>query len=228
MGVTDLASLDNPIWSALTTEHQSLARTNGLARRYPNDVSPLAALAKPTPKAFADMSALVEPNQAVALFTSDPVEVPGGWQVKRTGWMQQMVCDAATASPAVGLHALRDADIPEMLALTAATEPGPFLPRTIEMGRYFGIRSADGRLIAMAGERLRLDGFTEVSAVCTHPEFRGRGYGHALVSSVAARILQESRVPILHVFTENGAISVYKKVGFRVRRALCLTVIARE
>jgi predicted GNAT family acetyltransferase len=226
--VTDFESLDNPIWSALTTEHQSLARSNGLARRYPSDVSPLAALAEPTPKAFADMSALIEPNEAVALFTAEPVELPGGWHVKRTGWMQQMVCDAATASPATEIHALCDADVPEMLALTAATEPGPFLPRTIEMGRYFGIRSADGRLVAMAGERLALDGFTEVSAVCTNPEFRGRGYGHALVSSVAARILGEARVPILHVFTENGAISVYKKVGFRVRRAIRLTVIARE
>jgi GNAT superfamily N-acetyltransferase len=225
--VTDLASLDNPIWSALTTEHQSLARTNGLARRYPGDVSPLAAFAEPTPKAFADMSALVEPNEAIALFTPEPVEVPGGWQIKKTGWMQQMICDAATAPPAGEFHALRDADVPEMLALTAATEPGPFLPRTIEMGRYLGIRSADGRLVAMAGERLMPDRFTEVSAVCTHPEFRGRGYGHALVSSVAARIFEQSRVPILHVFAENPAISVYKKAGFRVRRAMHLTVIAR-
>lgn len=117
-------------------------------------------------------------------------------------------------------------DVPEMLALTAATKPGPFLPRTIRMGRYFGIRAEDGRLAAMAGERLLPDGFTEISAVCTDPGFRGRGYGRRLVSSLAGMIMGELRIPFLHVLPENdGAKSVYKKVGFRVRQTMRLAVI---
>ncbi len=98
-----------------------------------------------------------------------------------------------------------------MLAHAWVTEPGPFLPETIQMGRYFGIRSNDGRLIAMAGERLKLNGFTEISAVCTDPGFRGHGHAGALVACLVAQTLEEGRVPFLHVKAENGAKSLYKK-----------------
>jgi predicted GNAT family acetyltransferase len=115
-----------------------------------------------------------------------------------------------------------------MIALTAATEPGPFLSETIRMGRYYGIRSDDGRLVAMAGERLKLAGFQEISAVCTLPEFRGRGLARQLVVFLVAQIVREGRVPILHVKGENNnAKRLYEKLGFRVRRALQLTVISR-
>ena len=113
-----------------------------------------------------------------------------------------------------------------MLALAQATEPGPFLPNTIRMGRYLGIREDDGRLAAMAGQRLNLDGFHEVSAVCTWPEFRGRGYAKILIETLAAEIFAEGSTPILHVKTENAAKSLYEKLGFRVRRAVWFTVIA--
>jgi ribosomal protein S18 acetylase RimI-like enzyme len=222
----DFTPLDNPVWFALITGHQSMARSNGLARRYPSDVSPLAALAEPTPKAFADLSALVGPEESVGLFTTEPLEVPDDWQVVRTRWIDQMTCAGVTGSPSTPLLPLGPGDVPEMLALTATTQPGPFLPRTIDMGRYFGIRSPDGRLAAMAGERLKLNAFTEVSAVCTHPEFRGAGYGRALVASLAAQILAEKKVPFLHVKSENAAKLLYQKVGFSVRRAICVTVIA--
>jgi predicted GNAT family acetyltransferase len=112
-----------------------------------------------------------------------------------------------------------------MLALAALTQPGPFLPETYRMGRYYGIRSSDGRLAAMAGERLRSDGFTELSAVCTHPEFQGRGYARALVSALASQALSEGAVPFLHVKTENGAKALYEKLGFSVRRSIRLTAI---
>jgi predicted GNAT family acetyltransferase len=115
-----------------------------------------------------------------------------------------------------------------MLALTAATEPGPFLPRTIELGKYFGIRSDDGRLAAMAGERLRLPGFTEISAVCTHPDFRGRGYAKGLVAMLAAKIMTEGKTPFLHVNPENGAKVVYQKIGFQLRTRIRLTVISPQ
>jgi hypothetical protein len=154
-----LESLDNPIWFALTTEHRLLARSHGLARRYAPDVSPLAALLHPTNDAFADLQRLVSPGEHVAL----------------SRWIDQMICEASLTPPPVVPLPLGTTDVPKMLELTAATEPGPFLPQTIQMGSYFGIRANDGRLVAMAGERLRSTAFAEISAVCTHPEFRGRG-----------------------------------------------------
>ncbi|MGH9516508.1 MAG: GNAT family N-acetyltransferase [Terriglobales bacterium] len=221
-------SLDNPIWFALTTEHESLALSCGSARRYPKAVSPFTALLKPTPGAFADLRALVRPEERVALFTANPVDVPKSWQVEVARWIEQMTGETLVAAQPIQSLPLSPADVPEMLALTAATEPGPFLPRTIEMGRYFGIRSDDGRLAAMAGERLRLSGFTEISAVCTHPDFRGRGYAKALVSMLAAKIMAEGRMPFLHVNPDNAAKVVYEKIGFQVRTRIRLTVISPQ
>ena len=115
--------------------------------------------------------------------------------------------------------------MPEMLALALVTEPGPFSEGTIRMGRYFGVRSDEGRLIAMAGERLKLANYTEISAVCTDPAFRGRGYARALVAGLAAQALAEGCRPFLHVKTENGARGLYEALGFRLRRAINLTVL---
>ena len=108
----------------------------------------------------------------------------------------------------------------------ARADPGPFLPQTIRMGSYFGIRTVDGRLVAMAGERLQSTECVEISAVCTHPEFRGRGYAQALTTFLAAQVLAAGKIPFLHVKSENGAKVVYRKIGFRLRAAICLTVIS--
>src|SRR6266852_5603052 len=220
-----LESLDNPIWFALTTEHRLLARSH-VARRYRADVSPLAALLHPTSDAFADLQRLVSPGEHVALFTASSLDVPGDWQVDRARWIDQMICQASLARPPVAPLQLGTTDVPEMLELTAATEPGPFLPQTIQMGSYFGIRANDGRLAAMAGERLRSTAFAEISAVCTLPEFRGRGYARALVTFLAAQILAAGKTPFLHVKSENDAKVVYQKIGFRLRAAIYLTVIS--
>jgi len=219
-------SLDNPIWFALSTEHRLLARSHGLARRYPPDVSPLAAFLHPTPDAFADLRRLVSRGEHVALFTASPLDVPGGWQIDRSRWIDQMICESSLDSPPLAPLRLGTTDIPEMLDLTAATEPGPFLPQTIQMGNYFGIRASDGRLVAMAGERLQSTAFAEISAVCTLPEFRGRGYARALVTFIAAQILAAGKTPFLHVKSENEAKVVYQKIGFRLRAAIWLTVIS--
>ena len=224
MGIFD--SLDNPIWSALTTEHRLLARSHGLARRYPPDVSPLAAFLHPTQEAFADLQRLVSPGEHVALFTASPLDVPGGWQIDRSRWIDQMTCEALLDSPSLAPLPLGTTDVPEMLELTAATEPGPFSPQTIQMGSYFGIRASDGRLVAMAGERLQSTEFSEISAVCTLPEFRGRGYARALVTFLAAQIRAAGKTPFLHVKSENGAKVVYQQIGFRLRSEIRLTVIS--
>jgi ribosomal protein S18 acetylase RimI-like enzyme len=221
-----LEFLDNPIWSALTTEHQHLARSHGLARRYLPDVSPFAGFLDPTEDAFADLERLVSPGEHVAFFTASPFDVPGGWQVDRSRWIDQMICDTSLAAPPLAPLPLGTTDVPEMLELTAATDPGPFLPQTIQMGSYFGIRASDGRLVAMAGERLQSTAFAEISAVCTLPEFRGRGYARGLVTFLAAQILATGKTPFLHVKSENGAKVVYQKIGFRIRAEIWLTVIS--
>jgi len=124
-------------------------------------------LLHPTNDAFADLRQLASHGEQIALFTASPLDVPGDWQVDRSRWIDQMICEASlTPRPVVPLP-LGTTDVPEMLELTAATEPGPFLPQTIQMGSYFGIRASDRRLVAMAGERLRSTAFTEISAVCT-------------------------------------------------------------
>ena len=220
-------SLDNSIWNALNTAHKPLALTYGLAARYPHDVAPFAGLQEPTAAAFADLTQLVSCGDGIALFTTTPPEVPSNWTVQRSRWIDQMVCEQPPAAEKYDLLELREQDVPEMLALTAATEPGPFSDGTIRMGRYRGIRSEAGALLAMAGERLRLKGFTEVSAVCTTPEARGKGYGRALVTAIASMAYADGMTPFLHVKTENGAKQLYEKLGFRVRCPIRLTVLTR-
>lgn len=205
-----------------------MSLSQGSARRYPKGVSPFAALREPTAGAFSDLRDLVPPGERVALFTAAPLDVPKSWRVEQSRWIEQMTCETLSAAQPIQALPLTAADVPEMLALTAATEPGPFLPRTIELGRYFGIRSDDGRLAAMAGERLRLSGFTEISAVCTHPDFRGRGYAKALVTMVAEKIMSGGKMPFLHVNPDNGAKVVYAKLGFTLRTHIRLTVISPQ
>ncbi len=219
--------LDHPIWNALTTAHASLARGTGEARRFAPGISPLAALHEPTPRAFADLAALLVPGEVACLFNTEPVDVPRGWNVIKARYIDQMVCaEPITDAPQGDIQPMGRADIPEMLALTALTEPGPFQERTIDMGRYFGIRAPDGSLAAITGERLHLDRLTEVSAVCTHPSHRGHGYARQLVAFVAAMIIREGRTPFLHVKTENAAAkTLYERLGFRVRRPIWLTVL---
>src|ERR1700674_4370362 len=122
-----LESLDNPIWFALRTEHRLLARSHGLARRYPPDVSPLAGLLHPTNDAFADLQQLVSPGEQVALFTASPLDVPGNWQVDRSRWIDQMICEASLAPPPVVPLPPQTTDVRAMLELTARAEPGPLI-----------------------------------------------------------------------------------------------------
>ena len=224
--MTSFDVLDNAVWESLTSIHANLARSNGSARRYASQVSPFAALSEATPKALSDLAALVTSEEKVGLATAEPLPVAKDWETIFSRPIEQMICTELTWEPRSSPPELGRNDVPEMLALTAATEPGPFLAKTIQMGRYFGVRSDDGRLIAMAGERLKLARFTEISAVCTDPEFRGRGFARTLVAYLVALTLNEGKTPFLHVKAENGAKILYQKLGFRVRRTIQLTVIS--
>ncbi len=220
----DVRLLDNPIWYALATEQAYLVQGNSLAKRFPGNVAPFGAMQNQSPAEYQALAEILSGDVA-ALFLESPPLLPSGWAMVHSGEMYQMVFDAPLpAWPNQDFRALSEADVPEMLALTKLTEPGPFLPRTIELGSYFGIHQS-GSLVAMAGERLHLTGFTEVSAVCTHPDFRGRGYGNALMSAVIARVMSRGETPFLHVKTENAAVRLYEKLGFKVRARLHLAVI---
>ncbi len=219
--------LDHPVWAALTGEQAGMALGDGDARRYPREVSPLAALRAPTTKAFDDLAKLVTEGDSVAFFTPSEIVIPSGWEVVHDGWLDQMIFEGARPLVSHPPMVLTERDVPEMLMLTAATEPGPFGPRTIEFGRYVGIRAEDGRLVSMSGERIRPGRFTEASAVCTDPDHRGRGYAATLLSAVTANILDSGRLPMLHVRPDNVAKMLYEKLGYRCRRTLRLTVVSK-
>lgn len=214
--------LDNAAWRALRGPQANLAEQLPLAARYRPDVAPFTALPdEPDKQAWDDLRALVGPGHAAALFRR-AVDVPDPWEVMFRGEGVQMVLEGSLRSPhpepsGVTIETLCDDDVPAMLDLIGRTQPGPFLPRTIELGRYLGIR-IDGTLIAMAGERMRLDGYTEVSAVCTDVEFRGRGFAAMLVRGIVDQVRARGEKPFLHAAMHNeNAIKLYDALGFTTR-----------
>jgi ribosomal protein S18 acetylase RimI-like enzyme len=209
--------LDNPARSSLTGAHAHLAERRGNILRYPADISPFMALPEqPQPADWDDVAALVGPGTLVPL-TGVSVPPPEGWEVVTRGSAVQMTGHGVAATPDAEAVRLTTADVPEMLALVERTKPGPFLPRTVEMGAYLGIRRG-GVLVAVAGERLHPPGWTEISAVCADPAFRRRGLATRLVLAVAAGIRERGEIPFLHAVANNtNAIRLYQALGFRVR-----------
>ncbi len=229
MEQNQLILLDNPVWSALSTTHASFAEGDELAKRYPVDVAPFAATRDQSTESYDSLARLLGPGVTAALPLAAMHDLPAGWTVVRNVDSAQMVWNGSVPPPVK--HNLEDLDIlqvDEMLALVELTKPGPFFRRTPELGSYLGIREK-GQLVAMAGERLRPFGHTEISAVCTHPEYRGRGYASSLVSMLIKKITKRDEIPFLHVRTENvGAIRVYEKLGFKTRRVINIAIVKRD
>jgi GNAT superfamily N-acetyltransferase len=215
--------LDNPVYSSLTGAHARFAERCGNVLRYPVDVAPFMGLPDEPDKAdWADAADLTGPGGITALFGLQ-VPPPPDWEIIMPGAGVQMTgddLDVATDPEAVPLGAY---DVPEMLDLTARTKPGPFLPRTFELGAYLGLRR-EGRLVAMAGERFRPDGWTEISAVCTDDAWRGHGLGARLIRAVGVGIRARGEIPFLHALATNPAIGLYEKLGFKHRRDIVFTV----
>jgi predicted GNAT family acetyltransferase len=224
----DPGQLERPTWSALTTQHARFALGSGLARRYPPDISPLSAVGEVSDASLRDLASLLAPGEVVGLFSAEPVAATRDLTVIAHKVVDQMVYGGSEAAPAAGaVIKLTHADVPEMLHLADLTKPGPFAARTIALGSYIGIRNGD-QLVAIAGERLRFDGFTEISAVCSHPDHRGRGYSSLLVSTLMRQILDRGDTPFLHVFDDNTrAAALYRKFGFTQRRSFTVTVLRR-
>jgi ribosomal protein S18 acetylase RimI-like enzyme len=235
--------LDNVIWQALTTRDAQFAESFDEARRFVREVGPLGAFREHGVRGYASMAGLVGPGGTIGLFLDDPyesepAELRAGWSFVVGAPLLQMVSDdgiSTHAEPESGearrdpeLIELGTKDSPEMIELTAMTKPGPFSTRTHELGVYFGIRR-EGKLVAMAGERLKVPGHTEVSAVCTHPEHTGKGYAGILMTEVMKGIRKRGETPFLHVRQDNErAIEVYKRLGFRERKVGHFAVLRKE
>jgi ribosomal protein S18 acetylase RimI-like enzyme len=214
--------LDNPIWHALTGPHRPFAIGSGSARQYPRDMAPFAGLRDGSSKAYADLAGALPVGTEARLFRLTDEPLPEGWEKLDAFPMLQMVArrmpDAAKANdakPAI----LSPSDIGAMLGLVDVAKPGPFGPRTCELGRYIGIRQ-DGTLVAMAGERLRLPGYVELSGITTHPQARGRGLASTLTRSLMRAAFERGEVPFLHVRIGNPAIALYQRLGFEIRREI--------
>jgi ribosomal protein S18 acetylase RimI-like enzyme len=223
--MVDPHPLDNPARAALLGPQAHLAERCGAALRYPADISPFAALPdEPGQAAWDDLAELAGPGTVVST-AGVAAEPPPGWDVLMRIDGVQFVADQVAAAHDAEASPLGPADVPEMLDLVAATRPGPFRPRTIELGGYLGIRRG-GALVAMAGERLRPPGWSEVSAVCTSAEFRGQGLATRLTLAVAAAIRDRGETPFLHTAEQNlGAIRLYEALGFRLRRRAMFVVV---
>jgi ribosomal protein S18 acetylase RimI-like enzyme len=219
--------LDNIIWRALSTSQAHLARSSGCARKFHDEVSLLGAISEPGEAGYRSLACLVAHGEQVGLFLEQPPQPPSEWTVARSVPLLQM--EGCRLSSETGAAAsvvdLGESDVAEMMGLAELTKPGPFRARTREMGDYFGIRQ-NGKLVAMAGERLRVPGHTEISAVCTHPDYLGRGYAATLVTLLMRRIFERGEKPFLHVRPDNQrAVSLYERLGFTKRALLRYAVL---
>jgi ribosomal protein S18 acetylase RimI-like enzyme len=218
--------LDNPIWHALAGPHGRHARGRGLARHYPRDIAPFSAIAEASAAAYADLAGDLPAGIEARLLRPQVEPLPQGWEELRRWPLLQMVAQQPPEDPAedgqLSAAELSQDDAPAMLDLVAATEPGPFARNTPVLGRYLGIRDGD-RLVAMAGERLRLPGYVELSAICVHPEARGKGYAAALTQELMRRAFARGERPFLHVRPDNApAVALYHRLGFEPRRELVM------
>ncbi|OLD05074.1 MAG: hypothetical protein AUJ07_02160 [Crenarchaeota archaeon 13_1_40CM_3_53_5] len=224
-----MSLLDNPAWNAPSTSHASFAERNQLAKRYPVDVSPLAATRDQSAESYHSLAQLLGPAGTTELALVAVPDLPAGWTVARVVPCFQMVWNGPVPPPVEhSVEDLNTSHVDEMLALAELTKLDAFRRRSPELGAYLGIREA-GQLVAMAGEELRLLGYSEIGSVCTRPDRRGRGYAGSLISTLIQRITKRDEIPFLHVRTENvGAIRVYEKLGFQTRCIINFVLVKRE
>jgi predicted GNAT family acetyltransferase len=220
--------LDRPIWTALTTRQAHLGLGDALAQRFHPDVAPFAAIASNTPDAWRALHALLQPQEQVVILSTEGAKSIDALQAKRVGTIHQMIARRRFTQDIDDSDVIRlgASDTDDMLALVQKTKPGPFGKRTREMGEYVGIRE-QGELIAMAGERMSIDGYVEISAVCVDERCRGRGLAGRLMNLLRRDIGRRGETPFLHVFSHNeGAIALYERLGFELRHAFELVQVS--
>jgi len=221
--------LDNPAWNAMGSGNRNLALGNERAKFFPEDIGPFAGLKNYDEQSFLELYNLIPPERIIAIPNSNRLSIPEYWKVKDRFDVPQLTFNL-NKLPSISFHGivpLSPKDIPQMIALTKLTEPGPFLQRTIEFGNYTGIFNS-GELVAMAGERMHANEYIEISAVCTHPDYLGKGYGSSLINNQVQKIVKEGNIPFLHVKGDNEhAINLYKRLGFTVRKNMNMYVLQK-
>lgn len=219
--------LDNPIWHALRTRHSGLAISAEIARRYPPEVAPFVGVSEATPEAATAVLEITGQGEAVGILGVIP-PLGSEWRIEKEIEIHQYVWPAdlpAASQPEA--EALGEDDIPGMMSLTALVYPSYFRPETARLGAYYGVRRG-GELCAMAGIRMAMDGYQELSAICTHPEHRGRGYAALLTRHLVHRVQTDGEVAFLHTESDNEAAkALYEKLGFVLRKELPFRVIGR-
>ena len=218
------SALDNPFWSSLRSRHRDIAQVAGDVARYPAEFAPFLGMANADVDATDALASLVAPGESVYLLGIAPAVVPDGWQLEAFADLAQMICaEPIEVVDGPEIIALTEAHRADVLALTALVYPHYFRPRTMDMGRYFGIYEfddgGDRRLAAMIGERLGTETHQEMSAICTHPDFNGRGYARRLTAMLTNDTFARGRIPFLHVSHENPrAMRLYEQLGYVHRR----------
>ena len=221
--------LDNPAWNALISGNKFLAEGVEGLKYFASDVSPFIGFATPERPDFALLHDLMPAERRLGVVSPVPMVIPAQWQVVQQMQVLQMIQDTPAGNAAVepSLIALGPEYVPAMLALTALTKPGPFFSNTIAFGHYTGIFDGS-ELVAMAGQRMHPEPYAEISAVCTHPDYLGRGYARQLIQQQAQRIRAGAGIPFLHVRSDNtGAIKLYHSLGFAIRREMSLYTIQK-
>ncbi|PTE07453.1 GNAT family N-acetyltransferase [Mesorhizobium helmanticense] len=220
--------LDRPIWSALATRHQAFAQGDSLARRYLPSIVPFAATAADDAESLRALSRLVPPLESAILVQADAITLPAELCATSTASLVQMIAERPVRTVSdERVQRLTQHDAAEMLALATVTKPGPFTLEALSLGDFWGVK-IKGRLAVMAGERMKQPGHSELSGVCSHPDFRGGGLGRLLSLFVANRIMARGEVPYLHAYATNvAAITLYESIGFRLRSRMNMAVIQR-
>lgn len=221
--------LDRPIWNALRTAHATLAEGNERALRYPPSIVPFAASADNSAESLDALTKLPEGEEVMAIVEAGPIVVPKGLTALSSARLVQMIADRPFERVSDSrIEPLTEADAADMLALATLTKPGPFTLRAQSLGTFWGVK-IDGRLVAMAGQRMRQTGFAELSGLCTHPDFQGRGLGTLLFRFVAGEISARGETAYLHAYTTNSpAIALYEAMGFRLRSDMNFCVVKRQ
>ncbi|MGV1792322.1 GNAT family N-acetyltransferase [Rhizobium sp. A37_96] len=221
--------LDRPVWNALRTAHASLAEGSERARRYPPSIVPFAAAADNSAESLEALAELPVGEDVMAIVEAAPITVSQGLTVLSSASLVQMMAGHPFERVSDSrIELLTEDDAADMLALATQTKPGPFTLRAQSLGAFWGVK-IEGRLVAMAGQRMRQPGFAELSGLCTHPDFQGRGLGSLLFRFVAGEISARDETAYLHAYAANKpAIALYEAMGFRLRSDMSLCVVKRQ
>lgn len=225
-----ISSLDNPVWEALSSKQSNFNIGNEVLKYFASDIAPFVGLKHWDANDLHELIDQLPAQRSFSVMKANKEELPASFEIVFSTPLYQMYCPVLkpVTNNTIIIRCLIKEDVPMMLELTAKTKPGPFYERTIEFGNYLGIFN-NNKLVAMTGDRLSLNGYTEISAICTNPDHLGNGYASYLITKASERIIQEGNIPFLHVRTDNlRAIEVYKKMGFEIRADIYFAIFRKR